>query len=338
MKKVFKLFKNMEPVEILLVACAVIVGCENAFMGIIEETTDDRQRNQRLVMLNSAQAQDLNILILPEAYTKNEIDRFTSDACYLHSVLCKTSPYSYLMDKMNIWYAAGYPSETDSLGSKRTAFGSGFPIDRILPLEKDSIIEAVKLARLRIGNTVVVVLVNTDTYLGYCSYSNGEYPTFAVVPAKNSYFATTIIHELGHAIGLLADEYNESKAAHESMEKPLAKHHEEGYYLNVSASAEDIPWRMIMEDEAYEVEKTSVYVGAYYCSSGMFRSTYNSAMRSHVPYYNAISRLRIYQRIMKFHTGHEPTYEQFQAEDLSHPATPWNWREANRNGIPSNGL
>ena len=323
------------PTIIMVVMCVMIVSCENLTLERTEVLTVEIQRNQRLFMLNSAQAQDLNILILPEAYTKEEMDNFIADACKLHYVLQKTSPYSYLMDKMNIWYAAGYPSESDVLGSKKTAFGSGKPKDCVVTIEQDSVLNAMNSAKLKAENTIVVILVNTTEYVGYCTLTNGDGPNMAVIASRDNYYATTIIHELGHAIGLLADEYDDDRAASETAIKTLKERHKDGYYLNVSSSAEEFAWKMIMEDEAYDSEETGVFVGAYCYSSGMFRSTKNSAMRTHYPYYNAMSRLRIYQRIMKYHTGQEPSYKQFRTDDLEYPSMDWNWKSANSNRISS---
>ena len=331
MKTIINLFKGVMQTSMIVIMCVMIAGCEEFTIERRVEVSVEWQKDRHLVLLNGAQAQDMNILFLPEAYTKDKIDYFISDVCKLYSVLQKTSPYSYLMDKMNVWYAAGYPSETDSLGSKRTAFGSGIPNDRILPVEDDSIVNAVKQAGLEVDKTIVVVLVNTDVYLGYCCHYNGIHPTYIVVPARDNYFATTFIHEMGHAVGLLGDEYDSGIVATESIKTSLNERNEEGYYLNVSTSTEDVFWEMIMNDAVYVSEKTGVYVGGHYCITGLYRSTSNSVMRSHRPDYNAVGRLRIYQQIMKYHTGKAPSYEQFRTEDLAHPVIEWDWREANKN-------
>ena len=331
MKKIINQLVCVMPTIIMVMTCVLFASCDDMHIEQTEVVTVEKQKNQRLFMLNSAQAQDLNILILPEAYTKDEMGDFVSDACKLHYVLQNTSPYSYLMDKMNIWYAAGYPSESDELGSKKTAFGSGKPKDCVITIEQDSVLNAVNLAKLKAENTIIVILVNTNEYVGYTTLNNGDNPNMAVIAARDNYYATTIIHELGHAIGLLADEYDDNKAATESNISMLKERHKDGLYLNVSSSAEDVAWKMIMEDEAYESEGTGVYVGAYYCSSGMYRSSMNSAMRSHLPNYNVMSRFRIYQEIMKYHTGKESSYYQFRTEDLAHPAIEWDWKLANRN-------
>lgn len=311
--------------------CSFLTSCDQVQVKQTETITIEKQRNQHLIMLSSAQAQDLNILILPEAYTKDEMGDFVADASKLYSVLRYTSPYYYLMDKINVWYAAGYYSESSELGSKKTAFGSGNPNDRTVSIEQDSVVKAVNLAGLDVEKTIVVMLVNTDAYVGYCTFYNGVRPTMAVCAAKDNYYATTIIHELGHAIGLLADEYDDGNAATSSNVSYLQERHKEGLYLNVASSTENIAWKDIMEDDAYASEETGIYVGGYYCSSGMYRSTKNSVMRSHQPNYNAMGRLRIYQQIMKHHTGSEPSYDQFRTEDLAHPAIEWDWKSANIN-------
>ena len=79
--------------------CSFLTSCDQVQVKQTETITIEKQRNQHLIMLSSAQAQDLNILILPEAYTKDEMGDFVADASKLYSVLRYTSPYYYLMDK-----------------------------------------------------------------------------------------------------------------------------------------------------------------------------------------------------------------------------------------------
>ena len=248
-------------------------------------------------------------------------------------MLQNVKPYSYMLDRITVSYSTACVSQSNELGSGRTALGCGLPDDRILTLNNDSINKAIKHLSSPVGKNVVLVIVNTEEYIGYTNLNSIEkgFTSLVVCSANDYYFITTVIHELGHAIGKLDDEYVEydipitSNAA-----KNLQKRQESGFFLNTSLDEENVYWKCIIDDADYQREGTGVYVGGGLYASGVFRSTENSVMRSHRPDYNVVSRYLIYQQLMKCHTGVSPLYTEFKREDLAFPEIEWDWQSANR--------
>lgn len=317
-----------------VILCFLLTACEDTFL--YEETTKvETTRVAKLFSLNCAQAEDMNILILPEAYRKEDMKFFERDAQKVLTTLKNTKPYSYMMDRLNIWYSTSFVSESKELNSGLTAFACGSPRDRMISLNEDSLANALEKTLLPKNRTVLLVLINTDAYIGYAVISsNKEKPTQAICSANDGYFVTTVLHELGHAIGYLADEYDEDGIpATEAITKSLQGKQENGWYKNVSTTSKNVFWNTFIEDQAFADEKTGVYVGGAGYVNGVYRSTENSIMRSHVPYYNGVSRMLIYKRIMFLHTGAEPSYADFKIEDTSYPNIEWDWRALNE---PSN--
>lgn len=314
-----------------VVSFLLFTACENCYS--YEQTTSvEKTRVAKLVCLNNAQAQDLNILILPEAYRREDMRYFEQDAKKVLIALKNTKPYSYMMDRLNVWYSTSFVSESNELNSGLTAFGCGSPHDRRISLNEDSLTNALQKTMLPKDRTVLLVLINTDAYIGYAVIStDSDTPSQAICSANDGYIATTALHELGHAIGYLDDEYDEGGIpATEATTKYLQKEHERGWSKNVSASSKDVYWQSFIDDDAFASEKTGVYIGGAGYINGVYRSTKNSIMRSHVPYYNGVSRMLIYQRMMLLHTDIEPSYADFKVEDTSHLDLEWNWQEINK--------
>lgn len=324
-----KISRNVVNLVVMIAVTVLsLTSCCGEYIHTDILTDEDTTR----VCLNEAHWQDLHLIILPEAYRTEDMEHFKQDVAKVYDMLQHVKPYCYMMDRISVYYSTACVSQSNELGSGLTALGCGLPDDRCLDLNNDSINKAIRHLTSPLDNNVVLVIVNTDEYLGYTMMSTREdHMPVAVCAANDHFFITTVIHELGHAIGKLDDEYVEhdahitSKAA-----KELMGWQKEGFFLNSSLDEENVYWERIINDEAYQSEGTGVYVGSGLYASGVYRSTENSVMRSHCPDYNAVSRYLIYQQLMKCHTGVNPLYNEFKREDLAYPDVEWDWQSANR--------
>lgn len=118
---------------------------------------------------------------------------------------------------------------------------------------------------------VILVLVNDPEYGG----SGGA----VAVASTHSAAVELVLHEVGHSFGLLADEYDSSPpTCNNTVEPPEA---------NVTRQTERaaIKWH-IWIDAATPIptpgttETPGLYQGAKYCTSGLYRPTFDSKMRS----------------------------------------------------------
>jgi len=119
----------------------------------------------------------------------------------------------------------------------------------------------------------ILVLVNDSRYGG----SGGP---IAVASTESIEIA---IHEMGHSIANLADEYVDQYLPDSSIPA-----YTEGAYANVSKNSDPnaVPWRHWLADNSVGVlesaaQQVGVFEGAFYQASGFYRPTENSLMRTY---------------------------------------------------------
>lgn len=177
-----------------------------------------------------------------------------------------------------------------------------------------------------IHQLTAVVIPNADLYDGvttmwtngtavaFCPKSSADYPSDA---------RGLIQHEAGgHAFGKLGDEYIYHNGFIQTCKCSCCEHAEgildaqaRGWYRNLSLNGKykEIEWTHLVFDPRYS-DIVDVYEGGYFHRRGVYRSEYNSCMNNNVPYFSAISRQAIVERIMEY-AGEEFSFEAFVARD-----------------------
>lgn len=151
--------------------------------------------------------QCIDIAILAEGYTEEEMERFYQDATIAMESLFNHEPFGSMKERFNI-VAVASPSidrgvSVPRLGEwRRTAFGSHFSTfysDRYLTT---SDVRSIHDALSGIAYEHIIILANTDEYGG-----GGIYNAFTLTTAHHKDFRPVVVHEFGHSFGGLADEY-----------------------------------------------------------------------------------------------------------------------------------
>ena len=160
-------------------------------------------------------SQKLDIVILGDGYTKPEMTKFVNDAKRLTDVLLNTEPFKSRKNDINI-RAVETPSEVSGITKphhgifKRTplsAHYSSFDSERYV-LTYDN--QTVRNVASEVPYDFMIILVNEKTYGG-----GGIYNLYTTVAADNTFSGYIMVHELGHHIGALADEYYTSSVSYE---------------------------------------------------------------------------------------------------------------------------
>lgn len=88
-----------------------------------------------------------------------------------------------------------------------------------------------------------------------------------------------------------------------------------GWYKNLSmtADAKQVPWAHLIYHKNYS-DKVDMYEGGYMHTRGVYRSEATSCMNNNIPYYSAISRQAIVERI-KAYAGEAFDFDDFVAKD-----------------------
>jgi IgA Peptidase M64/Peptidase M64 N-terminus len=169
-----------------------------------------------LIAINKAgdPAAKLDLLILGDGYTARERSKFERDARRLADVLFSTSPFKERKGDINVWglvpeaAASGISRPSQGI-HRRTPIGAtydAFDSERyILTFENKAFRDIASHAPY----DVVEILVNAQTYGG-----GGIYGLYGTVAADSLWAPYLFVHEFGHHIAGLADEYYTSDVAY----------------------------------------------------------------------------------------------------------------------------
>ena len=227
----------------------------------------------------------VDIVIIPDGYTKDEMDKFKKDCGKFAGFLFNTSPYKENKSKFNIWgiEAPSKESGTDIPAEniwKNTISNTQFymfDLDRYL-MTSDN-----KTLRHLASNAPydqIFILVNTNKYGGGAIYNH-----YSVCVSDNSYSEYIFTHEFGHGFAGLGDEYYTSDVAYNEF-YPLDV---EPLDPNLTTMVDfNSKWKeMIDKDtpvptpETKEFRETlGVFEGGGYVAKGVYRPKQDCSMKS----------------------------------------------------------
>ncbi|WP_242392484.1 IgA Peptidase M64 [Anaeromyxobacter oryzisoli] len=182
-------------------------------------------------------AQKLDLLLLGDGYTAADRAKFERDARRLVGVLFEHEPFRSRRSDFNVWGLCP-PSEERGVSRpltgqhRRSRIGAtydAFGAERyVLTFENRSLRDVASFAPY----DVLGILVNGDTYGG-----GGIFGLYVTVAAGSRWSEYIFVHELGHALGDLADEYFTSETAYLS-----SKQRPEPWEPNVTADPKAAKW------------------------------------------------------------------------------------------------
>jgi hypothetical protein len=159
-------------------------------------------------------ATKVDLLILGDGYTASEQAKFERDARRLVEVLFATSPFKERRQDFNVWALAPAAFESgisrpsggvyraSPVGASYDAFGS----ERyVLTFDNQAFRNAAESAPY----DVVEIITNSKTYGG-----GGIFNLYSTVAADSAWADYVFVHEFGHHIAGLADEYYTSSVAY----------------------------------------------------------------------------------------------------------------------------
>lgn len=234
---------------------------------------------------NGNSNEKLDITFIAEGYTYSQMGKFRADVKKLSNYLFAQEPFKKFVNDINVW-AVESPSDssgpTNPRGNvwNRTAINSTFNtfgIDRYLT--SVSCHQIMDIAANAPGD-LVYILVNTSAYGG-----GGIYNHYNVATSDNPLSEIVFIHELGHGLAGLGDEYYTSDVAYQDY-YPL---HVEPWEPNITTLV-DFPSKWVdMVNSTTPVPTPStkkfekivgVYEGGGYMSKGVYRPYIDCRMKS----------------------------------------------------------
>jgi hypothetical protein len=189
-------------------------------------------------------ADKLDLLILGDGYTVAERSKFVQDARRLLDTLFSTAPFKERRREINVWGLVP-PSPVPGVTQpsqriyRRTPLGTtydAFGTERyVLSFEN----RAFRDIAANAPYDVVEILINSATYGG-----GGIYGLYGIVAADSTWAPYIFVHEFGHHLAGLADEYYTSDVAYLPPAAPR-----EPWEPNVTAllDAAALKWKDLVE-------------------------------------------------------------------------------------------
>ncbi len=166
---------------------------------------------------NGPPAEKADLLVLGDGYALSEIPKFHGDATRLVGVLFETEPFRSRRTDFNVW-AVDLPSQESGISDPRR----GIWKDSVLGLsfnafDTDRYVLTYRNRRLRdvaaqAPYDFLVVLFNDRKYGG-----GGIFNLWATCSSDTKTAPYVFVHELGHSIAGLADEYYSSEVAYQDF-------------------------------------------------------------------------------------------------------------------------
>lgn len=274
---------------------------------LIEQKGNSHITPHKYLLHNDSPEKCIDVAILAEGYTLQEIQAFYEDA----DIACKSifdhEPFKSMKKRFNV-VAVASPS-TDSGVSvprlnewKHTAFGSHFSTfysDRYLTTSR---VKAIHDALAGIPYEHIIILANTEEYGG-----GGIYNSYTLTTAHHPMFRPVVVHEFGHSFGGLADEYFYDNDVMTDTYPLDIEPWEQNISTQVDFAAK---WKDMLSEntpvptpaEVSENYPTGVYEGGGYSAKGIFRPAENCRMRTNeYPAFCPVCQ-RALRRIIEFYT------------------------------------
>ena len=228
----------------------------------------------RYLLKSGTPQEKIDVAIVAEGYTAEEMDMFYADAQTAMEAILKHEPFGQYKDRFN-FVAVGLESQDSGVSVP----GKGDWKDTALKAHFNTFYMDRYLTTLRLKNMHdklcgvpyehVVILANTDTYGG-----GGIYNSYTLTTAHHPAFKPVVVHEFGHSFAGLADEYYYDDQYVEYYYPGT-----EPWEQNITTLADfESKWKDMLD--AGEVE---LLEGAGYQSKGVYRPAKDCRMHTNRP-------------------------------------------------------
>lgn len=234
----------------------------------------------------------IDVVIVPEGYTADEMELFYQDAQTAVSSLLSHEPFKTMQDRFNI--LAVELSSVDNQVSvpkdglwTETALSSHFST-----FYTDRYLTTLRLRQLHdklagVPYEHIIILANTDVYGG-----GGIFNSYTLTTAHHAQFAPVVVHEFGHSFGGLADEYY-----YDDQYEQFYNSETEPWEPNITTKVDfDSKWKDLMPDNA------GLYEGGGYMSKGVWRGSPDCRMKTNTYAEFCPVCRRSLERIIRFYT------------------------------------
>jgi len=237
------------------------------------------------IVINAPAAKAVDIVLLPEGYTTDELEKFVADSRKFAAALFAFHPFDSLRNKFNIRAVLASSTESgldipaDSVWKNTVLSASFYTFDS----ERYCMTFDHKSVRDLASNAPydqIYILTNTEKYGG-----GGIFNFYSLSSIDNRFSAAILVHEFGHGFAGLGDEYYTSSTAYNEFYNLEI----EPWEPNLTTLVDfDRKWKHLLDtdtpvptppDSLY-MSKTGVFEGGGYVAKGVYRPAYDCLMHS----------------------------------------------------------
>ncbi|MFI2612966.1 M64 family metallopeptidase [Kitasatospora sp. NPDC018619] len=236
---------------------------------------------------NGEPATKLDVVVIGDGYTAQEQEKFRADAARKWREVTSVEPYATYRALFNVWAVSavspesGVTGDPDQATVRHTALGSYFwcdGVERLLCVDE----KAVESYAAKAPQADLVLVVANSAKYGGAGYNDVKSPLgyegIATVAGGNARSGQIAVHETGHSLGKLADEYvYDGQGTYQGAEPAEA---------NISTLTADrmrrqgTKWSRWLGQASPDGGTVGAYEGGGYYPAGLYRPTENSIMRS----------------------------------------------------------
>jgi hypothetical protein len=236
------------------------------------------------VQVTGDSADRFDLVFVGDGYTSDDLETYTGNVKSKWEELSAVEPFASYKEYFNVWQVnvvsaeSGVDHDPTKGLLKNTALDMGFwcqgrdaNTERLLCVNET---KAKEFAALAPQADQVIALGNTAKY-------GGAGGSVATASGSNAQAGQIAIHELGHSIGGLADEYDYPYANYVGSEPRE---------INVTSDPTGAKWGEYLGKPSPDGGVVAPVEGARYYKTGLYRPTGNSIMRTLGKQFNSIGR------------------------------------------------
>jgi hypothetical protein len=197
-----------------------------------------------VILDNGPASQKLDIVILGDGYSTSEMEKFRKDTKRLTDVLLSAEPFKSRKNDLNI-RAIEIPAAETGVTKPQPGVFKRSPLSvsySIFGSERYALTfdnKTVRNIAAEVPYDLMIILINEKTYGG-----GGIYNLYTTVSADNKYSGYIMVHEFGHHMGGLADEYYTSSVSYEAQKITV-----EPWEPNITALLDknNLKWESLVE-------------------------------------------------------------------------------------------
>ncbi|MEU1017303.1 M64 family metallopeptidase [Streptomyces sp. NPDC005898] len=232
-------------------------------------------------------AAKLDVVFIGDGYTATQQADFHADVRAKWAKVSAVEPYASYKGLFNVWAVdavsrqSGVSGDPTSGTVKDTALGSAFFCDGIERLLCVDTAKVEAYAKKAADPDLVIVLANSTKYggAGYNDITSPSgYDGIATASSDNAQSDQVVVHETGHSLGKLADEYWYDEygtyTGAEPWESNISK------LKAAQLTAQKKKWYRWIGRTSPDGGTVGAYEGGGYYPRGLYRPTTNSIMRT----------------------------------------------------------